>query len=204
MTHGIGGSNAAAELAGLAPWPNPAPPIEAAEYAARTEKARRLMAADGIEAMLIGAGPSLNYFAGVPWNPSERLVCMLLHRRHDPILIAPTFELGSLRASLAIDAAIRTWEEDESPYSLAADCLKETSVRRLGLDPALSFEIVSRLAEVAPSIDAVNARAVVDGCRSIKSDAELALMQQAKSMTLEVQRRTARILRTGITTTEVR
>ncbi len=204
MTHGIGGSSAAAELAELHHWPDPAPPISGAEYLTRIEKARSLMAALGTEALMIGAGASLNYFAGVPWGVSERLVCMLLHRDKDPVLVAPTFELGSLMASLAIDAHIRTWEEDESPYALVAGWLKETSVRRLALDPALSFEIVSRLAEVAPSVDTLNASTVINGCRSIKSAAELALMQQAKAMTLEVQRRAARILRPGITTTEVR
>jgi Xaa-Pro dipeptidase len=49
-----------------------------------------------------------------------------------------------------------------------------------------------------------NAAAVIDGCRMIKSPEELALMAQAKAMTLEVHRRAARILREGITTTEVR
>ena len=204
MTHGVGGSSAATELAELGPWPNPTPAIGREEYLTRIEKARSLMATLGAEAMMIGAGASLNYFAGVPWAASERLVCMLLHRHKDPVLVAPTFELGSLMASLAIDAHIRTWEEHESPHALVADWLRETSVRRLALDPALSFEIVSRLAEQAPSLDTVNASAVINGCRSIKSKAELALMQQAKSMTLEVQRRAARIMRPGITTTEVR
>jgi Xaa-Pro dipeptidase len=204
MTHGIGGSSAAAELAGLGPWPNPAPAIGGDEYLARIEKARSLMARLGAEALMIGAGASLNYFAGVPWAVSERLVCMLLHRHKDPILVAPTFELGSLMASLAIDARVRSWEEDESPYALVADWLRETSVHRLALDPALSFEIVSHLAETAPSVDTVNARSIINGCRSIKSAAELTLMQQAKAMTLEVQRRAARIMRPGITTTEVR
>jgi Xaa-Pro dipeptidase len=45
---------------------------------------------------------------------------------------------------------------------------------------------------------------VVDGCRMIKSPAELALMAQAKAMTLEVHRRAAKILARGITTTAVR
>lgn len=204
MTQGVGGSSASAELAELAPWPTPAPAIAAAEYAARRDKARQLLAAQGAEALMIGAGPSLNYFAGVPWRASERLVCMLLHRDQDPVLIAPTFELGSLKASLAIAAGVRTWEEDESPYRLVAEWLKEASVRRLGLDPALSYEIASRLAATAPAIEAFNASAIIDGCRRIKSPAELALMQQAKTMTLEVQRRAARMLRPGITATEVR
>src|SRR4029434_8975720 len=56
----------------------------------------------------------------------------------------------------------------------------------------------------APGVAMLNAAPVVDGCRMIKSPAELALMSQAKAMTLEVHRRAARILREGITTTEVR
>jgi Xaa-Pro dipeptidase len=50
----------------------------------------------------------------------------------------------------------------------------------------------------------VNAAPVVDGCRMIKSPAELALMSQAKAMTLKVHRRAAKILSAGITTTAVR
>ncbi|POA78119.1 X-Pro dipeptidase, partial [Pseudomonas protegens] len=49
----------------------------------------------------------------------------------------------------------------------------------------------------------IDGAAAIDGCRMIKSAAELALMQQAKAMTLEVQRRAARILRPGIAASEV-
>ena len=204
MSNGIGGSNEAAELTALQPWPDPAPAIGASEYAARIEKARRLMTEQGVDSLMIGAGASLNYFAGIPWGASERLVALLIQRTGDPLMIAPAFELGSLEADLKIPAQIRIWEEDESPYRLAADWLQENNLSRLALDPALSFEIVSRLGEAAPSLTTSNARAIVDGCRMTKSATELALMQQAKTMTLEVQRRTARILRPGITATEVR
>ena len=44
----------------------------------------------------------------------------------------------------------------------------------------------------------------IDGCRMRKSAAEIALMQQAKDMTLEVHHRAARMLAPGITTTEVK
>ena len=47
------------------------------------------------------------------------------------------------------------------------------------------------------------ASTLIQLCRAQKSPAEIALMQQAKNMTLEVHRRTARILRPGISTAEV-
>src|SRR5206468_6414915 len=44
---------------------------------------------------------------------------------------------------------------------------------------------------------------VTAGCRMIKSEHEIALMQTAKNITLEAHKAAARIMREGITTTEV-
>jgi Xaa-Pro dipeptidase len=204
LIQGIGGFDLEGELAALSPWPNPAAPISREERLRRQEKARRLMAQNGADAVLIGAGASLNYFAGVPWAASERLVAMLLFPQGDPVMIAPTFELGSLKADLCVDSPIRTWEEDENPFTLVADALREADVATLAIDPALSFLMVERLRQVAPTLDIVEASPIIDGCRMIKSPGELALMSQAHAMTLEVQRRAARILAPGITATAVR
>ena len=204
MTTGVGGSTIEAELAALAPWATPAPGITPDERAARIEYMRRQMSEQNVDAVLIGAGPSLNYFAGVPWGASERLVAMILYARRAPVLIAPMFELGSLRADLAIEAKVRCWEEDEDPFALTAAALAEASVSRLAIDPAMAFHMVARLQVAGPTLDVMDATPLIDGCRMVKSPAELALMSQAKAMTLEVHRRTARILRTGITATAVR
>jgi Xaa-Pro dipeptidase len=204
MTNGIGGSDAARQLAELSPWQEPARPIEPEERRQRIEKARDLLDRFACDALLIGAGPSLRYFAGVPWGASERLVAMLLPKRGEPILVCPAFELGSLEADLAIDADIRLWEEDESPSELVAAELRKLGADKLAVDPAMAFLMVDRLRQAAAGVELVDGSAVIDGCRMVKSPAELALMQQAKSMTLEVQRRAASILREGITATEVR
>lgn len=197
----IGGSMAERELAELKPWPNPAPAITREERLARLAKAQSLMTT---EAMIIGAGASLRYFAGVGWNATERMVAMLLPKRGEPVMICPRFEEGSLRASLGIEAPMRLWEEHENPAVQAAQVLTEWGAASLAVDPALVFAMFDALRLAAPDVAMVNAAPVVDGCRSIKSPAELALMSQAKAMTLEVHRRAARILAPGITTGEVR
>lgn len=197
----IGGSTADQELADLRPWPKPAAPITRAERLARIAKAQALMTTD---ALIIGAGASLRYFAGVGWNATERLVAMLLPKAGAPVMICPRFEEGSLRASLAIEAALRLWEEHESPYGLTAEVLGEWGARSLAIDPALAFFMFDGLRQAAPAMEMIAAAPVVDGCRMIKSAAELALMAQAKAMTLEVHRRAARILAPGVTTGEVR
>jgi len=202
--NGIGGSTVDKELAELKPWPNPAPPISREERSARLAKAQTLMADIGADALIIGAGASLRYFAGVGWNATERLVAMILPRAGEPTMICPRFEEGSLRASLGVRAPLRLWEEHESPYELTARVLEDLGAKSLAIDPALAFFMFDALRLAAPDVAMLNAAPVVDGCRMIKSPAELALMAQAKAMTLEVHRRAARILAPGITTTEVR
>jgi len=204
MTHGIGGSTAEIELSQLRPWPNPAPAIGRAERMARIARARELMGEIGAQALIIGAGPSLRYFTGVGWNATERLVAMVLPLDGAPQMVCPRFELGSLEASLGIEAEMLLWEEHESPYALTAQALKAMGAATLAIDPALPFFVFNGLRLAAPGVELLDGAPVVDGCRMIKSPAELALMSQAKAMTLEVHRRAAAILAPGITTTAVR
>lgn len=184
----------------IVPWPDPAPPITTHEYAARLDRARALLEATGHDALLVGAGASLRYFTGLDWMPSERLVAMLLPRDGAAFLICPAFELGSLTRSMTVPMDVRCWEEDENPMFLAASAIRHRG--RLAVDPELPF----RLAEAARRLrlDLSDGDAVIGGCRRIKSANELALMQQAMSMTLEVQRITSGILRPGMTASLVR
>lgn len=156
------------------------------------------------DALVVGAGASLRYFSGVAWGASERLVAMILAKTGRPVFICPAFEKGSLDAALGIEADCRCWEEDEDPYGLAASILKELGADRIAIDPAMAFTMADRLRRAGPSAHLSDASPIIDGCRTLKSGAELALMQQAKSMTLEVQRRAARMLRPGVSTAQVR
>ena len=203
MANQIGGSNAASELAAIRPWHNIATPPSADDHAARLERARKLTRDMGCDALLIGAGDSLRYFAGVPWSETERLVAMLLPVDGRPILVAPYFERGTLEADLVIGADLRLWQEDENPADLLAAAMRGHSVDMLAIDPAMSFLFIDRIGKAAAACTLLAASAVIDGCRMIKAPVELALMQQAKSMTLEVQRRAARILHAGIRASEV-
>ncbi len=195
----VGGSTIERELASLAHWPHRAQPIGAAERQTRLASARRAMAAIGIDALLVSAGPSLRYFTGVTWSPTERLVALLLPVSGEPIMICPAFEIGSLEAELVIAADIRLWQEDDDPAALVRDATAPGAT--LALDPLLPFAMAERLRMNRKVVDG---GPVIDGLRMIKSPAELALMQQAKAMTIEVQRRAARILTPGIRASTVR
>lgn len=199
-TSRIGGMTLAQADAQLQPWPRTAAPIAADEYTQRLERARRALRDEGADALLVTAGASLRYFAGIGWGASERLVALLLTARGDPILVCPAFEQGSLDAVLRIPAELRLWEEHEDPHALVAQAMAERGARVLALDPAAAWGVAARLRD-AFGDEMRDAGAIVDACRMCKSPAELALMQQACNMTLHVQRLAAAIAHEGISTT---
>lgn len=203
MTQGIGGSDAATELARLQDMTAGATPIEDDEFAARLARAQTLMQANGLDAIYLNAGTNLYYFTGTRWSASERLVGALVPATGAPRYIAPAFELGTLQGFLRVPGEVHCWEEHESPYQVCARLLADLGAGAVGIDESAPFFIADGLRQAAPDCRFRSATPVTAGCRMRKSAAELALMQRAKDMTLEVHRATARILRPGITTTEV-
>lgn len=195
----IGSSDPVTELAAIHAAPA-VPPISAAEHHARLERARALVADMGADALLVGAGASLRYFTGVSWGASERMVALLLRVDGDPLIVCPAFEQGSLAAELAIEAEALLWEEDEDPVALVAGALAPGA--RLALDPLLPFGWGEKLRGTGLAVG--DGAAAIDRCRMVKSAAELACLAAAKTMTLEVQRRAAAILRPGIAASEVK
>ena len=60
-------------IAALTSMRDRAKPITADERRARIERARQIMAAQKIDAIILAGGTSLNYFTGIRWGNSERL-----------------------------------------------------------------------------------------------------------------------------------
>jgi Xaa-Pro dipeptidase len=205
MTTIIGGSTAAIELASIVKDLAHVQPISILERQQRREKAVRLMQSNGIAALLMTASTSLYYFTGLSWYQSERLVGAVLTKDGDLCFISPTFEESKLRETVGDQVKIFLWEEDENPYVLVKQILQEHSLFNgsIALDEAAPFFIVDGLRQAIPDRQLVNGMLITAECRMHKTGAELALMQSAKNITLEVQRRAARILREGISSVEV-
>jgi Xaa-Pro dipeptidase len=160
------------------------PAITSAERLQRLAKARALMQQNGIGAIIVESGPSLDYFTGVQWWRSERLTGAVIPAQGDPIIVTPFFEKPSVSESLNIPAEVRTWNEDEEPLKLVADFLRERGVAAapVGFEETNRFFILDRLQQQLPGVRVVTANPVVRGCRMIKSPAELALMQAANDI----------------------
>src|SRR6476646_5950065 len=190
-------AQAAAELPSI-PIP---PPISSAERLQRMARARGLMAQHGIGAIVVEAGPSLDYFTGVQWWRSERLTAAVIPAKGDPIIVTPFFERPSVAETLSIPAEIRTWNEDEEPLKLVADFLRERGVAAepIGFEETDRYFIVDRLKQQIPGFKAVSANPVVRALRLIKSPAELRLMKVANNITLRAMRHAGEAARAGMT-----
>lgn len=203
----IGTSSPDAELERLSSltFAQKAVPIGLDEYKARLKKAQDIMQLQGIDALYLHAGTSLYYFTGTHWHPSERMVGAIIPAAGDIRYISPVFEISTLQQFMQIKGEVAGWQEHESPYQLFAAILADLNISggTIALDEATPFFVSNGLREAAPHHRYIDAKLVTASCRMIKSSHELALMQAAKNITLEVQKSAAAILHEGITTTEV-
>jgi len=179
-------------------------PIGRAEYAARIDKARKLMGQHGIGALLIEPGASLVYFTGIGWHRSERLTAAVLPREGEIAIVTPHFEEPRIRELIKVSADVRIWNEDEDPLATVAGILRDRKVTApVGMEETVRFFAVDGLRRALPHVEIVNGAPVVRGCRMVKSPAELALMQKASDITIAAYRHTAARIQRGMTPKDI-
>ena len=183
-----------------------APPITPAERAARIAKVQSLMQRDRIAALLVEAGSSLEYFTGIRWWRSERTTAALIPAAGKTIVVTPFFEVPSVEESLQVEADVRPWHEDQSPFALIADAMRANrAAGPLAIEWTTRFFIVDH-ARTVPGFgrEVVSGEALVNACRMIKSPAELALMQSSNDITLAAIRHTHAETKVGMTADDIR
>lgn len=183
-----------------------AKPITAAERRERQEKARRLMRANGIDAIILMEGTSLAYFTGIHWWGGERTFAMVLPAKENPVFVCPAFEQGRAEEQIADSPQadhpdIRIWQEDESPYQRIAQALRERhlSTGTLGIEETVHYVFSSGVAKASPQLKLTSATPVTAGCRMIKSNHEIALMRLAAKVTLAAYQAAFTALHEGMT-----
>jgi Xaa-Pro dipeptidase len=187
-----------------------AKPITVAERAARQEKARQLMAANHLDAILLADGTSLDYFAGVHWWGSERLFALVLPAKGRALCVCPAFEEGRAREQLANsldgkNADVRTWQEDQNPCEVLGQGFADLKLSGgiLGMEETVRFVFIDAIGKAAPGIKMASATPVTAGCRMIKSEHELDLMRLANKVTLTAYQAAYQTIRDGMTPAEL-
>lgn len=204
MTKGIGGSNAIAELEKIENRTQGIQPIQLEEYQERIKKAVQLMKTLSVKALYLNAGTNLYYFTGTLWSASERMVGGILFDDGSLEYIAPKFEEGTFKKYMKVQSTINCWEEHESPYVLFGKLLAAKNVSgQIAIDESAAYFLVDGIAKANSTYDFITAQQITSGCRMQKSKNEIAIIQRAKDITMEVQRAAARILKPGITVSEV-
>jgi Xaa-Pro aminopeptidase len=186
-----------------------AKPITADERRARLEKARRLMAEQKIDAIVLAGGTSLTYFTGIRWGNSERLTAVVIPRTGNPYIVTPAFEEDRTREQLVggpmAHTDVATWQEDESPFALVAQGLKDRGLAggRIGVEETMKFVFADSVGAAAPALKAVSATPITAGCRMIKDAHEVELMRLASQVTLKCYEAVFKALEPGLTQNQV-
>jgi Xaa-Pro dipeptidase len=186
-------------------------PITNDERMARVEKAKRLMAANKIDAIALCGGTSTLYFANAQIGGSERLWAVVIPAKANPFIVCPAFEEGRAREVLASgpfgsSADIRVWQENENPFALLIKSLKDSGIGtgRLGIEETVKYVFSDSLATAgAHAIETVSATPVTAGCRMIKSEHEVECIRIAAQATLSVYEAVYKSLKVGMTGSEV-
>lgn len=204
MTKGIGGSSAAIELEKIENRTLDVQPIQLEEYQQRIKKAVSLMKELSVKALYLNAGTNLYYFTGTLWSASERMVGAILFDDGSLEYIVPKFEEGTFKKYMKVQSAINCWEEHESPYILFGQLLEAKNASgQIAIDESAPYFLVDGISKANTSYDFITAQNITSACRMQKSKNEIAIIQKAKDITIEVQKAAAKILRPGITVSEV-
>lgn len=176
-------------------------PISLEERKKRIEKAQRLMVENKIEAVFLDGGTTMNYFTGIQWGTSERMMAAIIPARGEVKYVGPHFEEERIRELMKLGTDLRVWEEHESPYKLVAQIFSDLGIRsgRIGMEERVRFFLFDGIRKEASHLEYVSADPVTAACRLIKSPAELALMQKANDITLEAFKVSVGMLKEGMT-----
>lgn len=180
------GNKNTTDVVDLLPMTDNIVPISLKEREGRIAKAQRFLAESRIEALILDAGTTMNYFTGIRWYPSERPTLVVIPAKGDIRYVCPGFEESRLRELIKIGKDVYAWQEDESPYKLVADILKDSGIRsgNIAMEERVRFFIFDGIRKEASALNFVSGDPVTVECRIIKSPAELALMQIANDITV--------------------
>ncbi|PZP43011.1 MAG: X-Pro dipeptidase [Azospirillum brasilense] len=206
MVAGVGGSSFEAELARLTPVAEQVAPISTEELKARVAKAQALMREQGIGALYLDTSTNLAYFTGIGLRLTERLHGAVIPAEGEIAYLSPAFEEPKTREYIRFGDDVRVWEEHEDPTALVIETVRGMGYEggTIAIDPATPFFTVDGLRRAGNSFGFTNAATITEACRQVKSPAEIAIMQAANDITLEVHKATARALSAGVGTAEVK
>lgn len=177
-------------------------PFPASVYAARLDRAAALAADAGLDGIVVGPGPDLQYLVGVEGDTIERLTALVLAPGRAPSIVVPRMELAKVRTTAVgdLNITVADWVDGEDPYALVSAALGD--VARVGVSDALPALHVIPIAErLGLSVEL--ATPVLREGRMIKDAEEVTELRKAGAAIDAVHRRVPEWLQAGRTERDV-
>ncbi|KPZ79692.1 peptidase M24 [Brucella abortus] len=138
--------------------------------------------------------------SGLVWRSSERFLGALV-TPSELIYIVPGFERSRVESLPHLSGEIRGWEEEENSAALIASLLPAGA--SLAVDDAIPLFAYNPLRqEIAPE-RLLDGGPLIREQRICKSENEIAIIQYAMNLTLEVHRRAHAMIKPGVAASEV-
>ena len=178
-------------------------PLPPEVFRRRLDQAVSLIAERGWSAIFAEPGTNFQYLVGARLGRSERLIALIVPVTGRPVIVAPDFELERIQRAVGDSIALRGWAEHHDPYSVVADLFFTLRAGRVGIEPSTRYGVALRLQTALSNRQLSDAEPVFSRLRIIKTDAELALIRRAISITETSIAATFASLEAGVTDREV-
>jgi Xaa-Pro dipeptidase len=182
---------------GLATRPALAP-LSAGTFSARIERVRALVRdAGGTCAFVTSGTTSFAYLTGASIERSERLIALVVPASGQPALVVPSFEVERVKRKLRVPAAVRDWQESQSPFDAVREVLG-AAASAVVIEPHTEYGTSAALAAALQGARLLDGTQAFSSLRVVKSDEELARIRRAIACTEEVFEHAFASLRPGV------
>ncbi len=175
-------------------------------FAKRQKKIIDVLGNQGLDGLVLNAGPSLTYFTGLHFHLMERPVVLFLAFGKTPQIVLPELEKAKLEN---LDFALEAYPYPENPslwpplFKKACDSLG-LGEKRIGFEPRqLRLLEYSYLTGAAEDISFHPGDKAIALCRSIKDATEVERMQKAVNIAQESLAATLPLIRAGMSEQEL-
>ena len=145
-------------------------------FAERLERARALMAEQGVDVMLLSVGADLPYFCGYEAMPLERLTMLVVPAEAEATLVVPRLEAPRVTERPDV-FELRTWADTADPVGMVADLVGPAPVAAIGDQTWALFLI--ELTRLLPGVEWRRASEVTAPIRSVKDSDEIERLRAA-------------------------
>lgn len=166
----------------------------------RQNKLTNHLLQQGMDGLVLNAGPSLTYFTGLHFHLMERPVVFILTPEKLPLIILPELEKAKLdHCQFNVDSFTYPDNPDQWPGIFAKACTHlNIDHKRFGAEPGqLRLLEYTLLTQAAESLTLEDADRAISMCRAIKDDAEIAKMERAVAIAQESLTATMPIIKEG-------